>query len=155
MLVTRTFRSAPFRDSAETWNAIVDLLTRVNEVARQELSLTTGIASSCIADQAAKTAPIIVTCDGPRTRVYCIYDEDALDESDANETALGFDPLNGNWSVSLPCRKEDLAWVRSGLKKYSSRISARDLALGIEEEKSSRAPDANRLTLNIKGFLGQ
>jgi hypothetical protein len=33
-----------------------------------------------------------------------LYDEDAIDGSDAKEDGLGFDPLKGEWAVSLPCR---------------------------------------------------
>ena len=87
--------------------------------------------------------------------MYCLYDNDALDQSDFNESVLGFDPLKGDWTVSLPCQKDDLLWVQSSLKKHSSRISARDLDLGIAEEQQSSAWDANELTLNLKGFLGQ
>jgi len=155
MIASRKFRSTPFRDSSETWAAIVQLLTHANEEAKRELELVAGTASSCIADQAVKTAPIIVTCDGSRTRIYCLYDDDALDQSDFNEAVLGFDPLKGNWSISLPCTKDDLTWVQSSLTKHSTRITARDLNLGISDEEKNSASNAGGLALNLKGFLGQ
>ncbi|MBN9395385.1 MAG: hypothetical protein J0H83_09080 [Candidatus Melainabacteria bacterium] len=155
MIASRKFRSTPFRDSSETWAAIVQLLTHTNQEAKRELELVAGTASSCIADQATKTAPIIITCEGPRTRIYCLYDDDALDQSDFNETVLGFDPLKGEWSVSLPCTKEDLTWVQASLLKHSSRVTARDLSLGISDEEQTTASAAGGLTLNAKGFLGQ
>src|SRR6266567_5295284 len=111
-VASRTFRSTPHRDAAQTWSAIVDLLTqgRTGDV-RNELIAVSGIASSVIADQAPKTAAIVVTCDGPRTRIYCVYDDDALDDSEENEDTLGFDALKGDWRISLPCQAEDLSWV--------------------------------------------
>ena len=78
-IARRPFSSTPKRDAAETWSAIVDLLTRGrNGPARNELLAVSGVAASIIADQAPKVAPIVVTCDGPRTRIYCLYDDDGL-----------------------------------------------------------------------------
>ena len=39
---------------------------------------------------------------------------DAIDGSEAKEDPLGFDPLKGDWHVSLPCLLEDLTWVPGG-----------------------------------------
>lgn len=153
-VVSRTFRSTPHRDAHATWQAIVDLLTKGKEsAARTELLSASGIGATVIADQAPRDAAIIVTCDGPRTRVYCTYDDDAIDGSGANEDALGFDPLNGEWAMSLPCQPEDLTWVQDALKKISTRISARDPNASISlKEAQSSAPQA--LVLDPKGFLG-
>lgn len=89
----RTFRSSPHRDALATWAAISDLLSRTNTGAQQELGSVAGIASSIIADKACENSPILVSCEGPQTRIYCLYDDDAIDGSDANEDVLGFDPL--------------------------------------------------------------
>ena len=150
-VVSRTFRSTPHRDATDTWNAIVDLLTQGNDsTARKELRAVAGIAASLITDQAPKTSPIIATCDGPRTRIYCTYDDDALDGSDANEDSLGFEPLKGDWALSLPCQKSDLSWVQTALKKHSTRIKARDLESGISTDES--ITKAQSMTLDIEGF---
>ena len=116
----RTFRSSPHRDALATWAAISDLLTRTNTGAQQELSIVAGIASSIIADKACENSPIIVSCEGPQTRIYCLYDDDAIDGSDANEDVLGFDPLKGDWSISLPCEPDDLGWVKSALHRRAT-----------------------------------
>lgn len=105
----RTFRSTPHRDAHATWTAIADLLTQGRAGVRGELMAVAGVAASVIADQAPREAAIIVTCDGPRTRIYCLYDDDAIDGDDANEDTLGFDPLKGDWRISLPCLADDLA----------------------------------------------
>jgi len=152
-VVRRDFRSVPSRDAHATWVAIVDLLTQRKEgERRKELMSVAGIASSLITDQAPRSSPIVATCDGPRTRIYCQYDDNALDESDANESKLGFDPLKGEWQVSLPCAEEDLAWVRSALSPLTKRVVARDLETGIEAEKSQSSAVAD-VALNLEGFF--
>jgi hypothetical protein len=149
----RTFRSIPQRDAHQTWTTIVGLLTQnKTDGPRNELLAVGGIAASIIAEQAPKDAAIVVTCDGPRTRVYCLYDDDAIDGSDANEDALGFDPLNGDWRVSLPCPADDLDWVQGALKNHSARITARDRDTAVSEIGSTA--EAQSLVLDPKGFLG-
>ena len=151
----RTFRSTPARDALATWSAIVDLLTRgIDGAARSELLAVAGIAASVIADHAPEDAPIVATCDGPRTRIYCLYDDNAIDGSDANEDPLGFDPLKGDWRVSLPAPADDLSWVQAALKEHSDRIIARDPDTPIAKDQSSKASDAQTLVLDPKGFLG-
>ena len=148
----RTIRSSPQRDTLTTWSVIVDLLTTSNTEVRPELESVAGIASSIIAEKACESSPILVSCEGPQTRFYCIYDDDAIDGSDANEDSLGFDPLNGDWSISLPCTKEDLTWVQSALKDKSERITARDMTEKKQTEENSTKSDAG-LELNVEGFL--
>lgn len=150
--VRRTFISCPSRSAHDTWTAIVDLLTKSCSVAiRDELLSVSGEATSIISDQAPASAPIVVTGDGPRTRIYCLYDDDALDGSDANESALGFDPLIGDWGVSLPCQAEDLDWVQAALKRKTSRIVARDMSDGISIAASASSASAD-LVLDPEGF---
>lgn len=150
-VASRTFRSTPFRDAAETWNAVVHLLAHSNTSAADEMRSVVGIAASVIADQGPKRSPIVVTCDGPRTRIYCLYDDDAIDGSDAREDPLGFDPLVGNWTVSLPCNAEDLEWVRKALAKHSTRITARDAATAVIENAAQ--PAAKSLQVDVTEFL--
>ncbi|MDX1016391.1 hypothetical protein GOL25_25950 [Sinorhizobium medicae] len=149
----RSFRSTPHRDALDTWKAIVDLLTQGRTGAdRNELLAVAGTAASLIADQATKHAAIVVTCDGPRTRIYCLYDDDAIDGSDSKEDTLGYDPLKGDWKISLPCLADDLDWVGTSLKKHSTRITARDSA---ETTGSKTAKtDAQAFVIDPKGFLG-
>jgi len=154
-VVRRTFRCSPHRDADDTWRLIVDLLTRGRDsAARVELLAVAGTAASVVADQAPRDAAIVITCDGPRTRIYCLYDDDAIDGSDANEDTLGYDPLAGDWRVSLPCLVEDLDWVSAALKKHSARITARDSAEPITTGDSGAAPPSGALVLDPKGFLG-
>lgn len=152
-VASRTLRSSPHRDASTTWELIVELLTQGKSgEARSELRAVTGIVSSLISDRAPKDAPIVVTCNGPRTRIYCIYDDSAIDGSDANEDVLGFDPLKDDWAVSLPCPKDELDWVAPALKKHSDRITARDLSAGINTESTNKSA-AQSMTLDLAGFL--
>jgi hypothetical protein len=152
-VVKRTFRSSPYRNAVKTWEEIVDLLTRGQSGdKKRELLAISGVAASLIADQCPNDAAIVVTCDGPRTRIYTTYNEDAMDGTGENEDPLGFDPLVGDWAISLPCEAEDLHWVSNALKKHSSRITARDR--GDNKVEVDRSANSQPLTLDPKGFLG-
>ena len=148
----RTVLSSPHRDALATWAVISDLLTRTNTGAQQELGGVAGIASSIIADKACENSPIIVSCDGPQTRIYCLYDDDAVDGSDANEDVLGFDPLKGDWSISLPCEPDDLDWVQSALKQKGERITARDKAETTKQDTANSSQGA-ALEIDLEGLL--
>lgn len=153
-VVSRTFASSPQRDAADTWRVIVDLLCTASEAdVKDELLLVQGIVASIISDQAPKDSAIVVNCDGPRTRIYCTYDEDAIDGTDLNESPLSFDPLKGDWAISLPCDAVDLTWVSKALKAKSKRITARDKTT--TPASLEKAGNMSKLTLTIdpKGFL--
>ncbi len=155
-IASRTFRSIPHRDASQTWFAIVELLTQNKDsTARNNLIAVAGVAASIIADQAVKDAPIVITCDGPRTRIYCLYDDNAIEDSDTNEGILGFDPLQGDWHVSLPCTQDDLTWVQASLSKHSSRITARDFTVDTLGSTNTNTTKTNTsLAINTEGFLG-
>jgi hypothetical protein len=154
-ITRRTFRSSPHRAAADTWKAIIELLTQGRSGnARSELVAVAGIATSIIADRVTEEAAIVATCDGPRTRIYCLYDDNAIDGADADEGALGFDPLKGDWRLSLPCHADDLAWVQAALQKHSVRITARDAAATIAIDKSDTNSAPQTLTLDPKRFFG-
>lgn len=154
-VVSRTFRSIPHRNADKTWIAIVDLLTQgKNNNARNELLSVSGIAATIIADHSPKESPIVVICDGPRTRIYCTYDDDAIEDDDGNENPLGFDPLQGDWSLSLPCSGDDLAWVQNALSKLTKRITARELSSSMGDKEEAKSNGGDSLIIDQKGFLG-
>src|SRR3546814_14742180 len=78
----------------------------------------------------------------------------SLDGADANEDLLGFDPLKGDWRLSLPCLSEDLAWVQGALKRHSSRVTARDLATAASSDDSAGKAKEQSLVFDPKGFPG-
>lgn len=150
----RTFRSSPHRNTHDTWCAIVDLLTRGRDNSdRAELLSASGIAASIIADRAPQNAAIIVACDGPLTRIYCLYDDESIDGGGANESSMGFNPLNGDWRVSLPCLTDDLDWVQAELKTHSERITVRDSSETVAVEKGNSETKPATLVIDPKGFL--
>ena len=156
----RTVASVPARGADETWQVIVGLLAGTcSSGARDELLSVTGIAASVIADMAPSDAAIVATCDGPRTRIYCVYDEDALDPDNADESSLPHDAMNGDWRVSLPCLAEDLAWVSAALAGKSRRITARDAAEKAPGEASDTAATASNaaapgsMAIDLKGLF--
>lgn len=150
----RTFRSSPHRNAHDTWCAIVDLLTRGQDNSdRMELLSVAGIAASVIADQVTRSAAIITTCDGPRTRIYCLYDDEAIDGADASENPMGFNPLNGDWHVSLPCFTDNLNWMQTALKTHSKRITVRDSTRTITNEDDNFRNETTVLVNDPKRFL--
>ena len=152
-VVRRRFVSSPQRDTHQTWCAITELLTRSNHAGvRAEFDAVSGVAASIIAERTPADVPIVVTCDGPRTLIYCLYDNDAIDGSEANENALAFDPLSGDWQVSLPCSTDDLDWVQAELKKCSDRIAARGPDESVTKE-SNEHTTPTALTLIPEKFL--
>ncbi|MBU2122931.1 MAG: hypothetical protein KJ999_21140 [Gammaproteobacteria bacterium] len=153
--VRRDFRSVPSRDAAATWSAIVGLITASSPTAaaRKELLSVAGIVASVITDQVPQSSPIVVTCDGPRTRIYCLYDDDALDDSASNEAKLGFDATKGDWQVSVAVAAEDLTWVQAALKEQTNRVVAREAADGFEVDADKKSAGASAVTLDLQGFL--
>jgi hypothetical protein len=149
-VASRTFRSTPYREALETWREIVDLLTVERSDARDELLSIKGIAASVIADKGPEELAIVVTCDGPRTRIYCTYDDGALDGS-SNESTLGFNPLKGDWHLSLPCAKDDVSWISGALKEKTSRITARDH--DSDEVDSSKSNSSQTFVVDAEEFL--
>jgi hypothetical protein len=153
-VVKRAIASVPGRSADETWRVIVDLLAPKGP-AREELLSVAGVATSIIANMAPKDSAIVATCEGPRTRIYCIYDDDAFDADNVNETKLPHDALSGDWAVSLPCQAEDLAWVQAALKRSSTRLTARDASQKLSEDDSTgKASASTDFVVDLQGVFG-
>jgi hypothetical protein len=142
--LARRIIATPARPTPEAWQVIVTLLAPQSDSSpRKELLGIAGIACSLIVDEAMKAAPIVVSGSGPRVRIYCLYDEDAISAENANEDALPFNATEGDWHMSLPCPADDLTWVQGALRKLSSRVTARDMATAQPDEAESRASTKN------------
>ncbi len=154
-VVARRIIATPARSAIKTWQVILDLLTPdSNSLVREELLAISGIACSLIADEAMKGSPIVVYGSGPRVRVYCLYDEDAITGDNAKEDALLFNATDGDWHMSLPCQAADLTWVQAALKKISSRVTARDLATDdVDTEKVEDSTTAKAAEVDKEVFL--
>lgn len=154
MTVTaRRIIAEPVRSASDTWKVIVDLLApEADNPGRRELVAVLGIASSLIASEAVKDAPIVVFGSGPRIRVYCLYGEDAIVGEDASESPLPTTPINGDWNISLPCPEDELEWVKTALKKHSSRITARELNSPVEDDEG-KSTNSKGSSVNLEAFL--
>jgi hypothetical protein len=154
-VVARRIVATPARSASEAWAIMVNLLAAdKNSDARKELESVSGLASNLIADEAFKSAAGIVYGSGPRVRLYCLYDDAAITGDNASESALAFNPTEGDWRMSLPCPADDLNWVRDDLKKKSSRITARDMDEGVEEDGDSDVRSASsNFEIDRKAFF--
>jgi hypothetical protein len=143
-VVARRIVATPARPASDAWALMVDLLaTDKNSDARKELESVSGIASNLIADEAFEHAAGVVYGSGPRVRLYCLYGDKAISGDGASESALAFNPTEGDWRISLPCPADDLDWVRDALKKKSSRITARDVDEDVEDDGDSEERKAS------------
>lgn len=154
-VVARRIVATPARPASDAWAVIVDLLAPDKQSdARRELESVAGIASNLIADEAFEGAAGVVYGSGPRVRLYCLYGDKAISGDKASESALAFNPTEGDWRMSLPCPAEDLAWVRGTLKERSSRITARDKDEDVEEEGDSEGREASAgFEINTEAFF--
>lgn len=138
-VVSRRVVSTPARSASASWDVIVKLITTPGSLARQELQGIEGVASCIIAEESLKTDPCVVFGSGPRLRVYCLYNEDAIAGEDANEAALTFTPTEGDWRMSLPCAADDLEWVKKALGERSTHVTAREAGTAVDDPQPSNA----------------
>ena len=152
--VERRIRATPERGASDAWQVIVDLIAPDEGEARRELLGIEGIASSIISTESPKDAPMIVRGKGPRVRIYCLYDEEAISGDDANEAALAESPTVGEWSMSLPADADDVSWVRDALAKKSKRITVRDKSEAVDDgDKQLKQGGKTEAAINMEAFL--
>ncbi|MBM7842176.1 hypothetical protein [Herpetosiphon giganteus] len=154
-VMMRRIIATPARSASDAWGIVIELLAAENSnPARKELAAVANIASLIIADEATKSSPIIVYGSGPRIRIYCLYDDDAIEGDQAKESPFAFNPTEGNWQLSLPCQTDDLEWVHAALKKHSTRITARDmLSPLVEEDTTSSSKSQSTGDINMEAFF--
>lgn len=135
-VMARRIVSTPVRTAVDTWAKIVEILAPDPESpARKELAKVAGAACVSIASEAPKDAPIVIWGGGPRVRVYCVFDEDAITKDGVNEDALPSPPTEGDWRMSIPFLADDVAWSSNSLASVSSRVSARSLDDEVADEE--------------------
>jgi len=125
-VVVRRVAATPARSAAEAWGVIADLVAPQGKAARQELERVAGIVISLVAAEAMRDSPVVVRGVGPRLRVYCLYDDEAILGEATSEDVLSWCPTDGDWAMSVPCPPDDLSWVQAALARVSARITARD-----------------------------
>ncbi len=151
-VLARVVRATPHRSAGEAWDVIVGLLAPNGGAARDELMKVAGVATSLIAAEAPKVDKMVVWGGGPRVRISCVYDEDAITGDNASETKLARSPTDGDWSMSLPCPEDDLTWVQAALAKKSTRITARKLGEKLDTD-ADEGSSATATTPDEEAFL--
>jgi hypothetical protein len=152
--VARRIRATPERGASDAWQVIVDLVAPKDGTARQELLSIEGIASSIISTESPKDAAMVVRGKGPRVRMYCLYDDEAISGDDANEAALAECPTDGDWLMSLPADADDVAWVKDALAKKSTRVTVRDKSEAVDDgDEQSKQAGTTEAAINMEAFL--
>ena len=158
-LVARILISVPERSATETWNRVVEIIAPdEGSPSRRELAAVSGVACSCISDEALADDPLVVYGAGPRLHLYALHGDDAVEGERANESALSWVPTDGDWHMSIPCRADDLAWVRSKLASASTRVTAREVGTSVEgDERDTRRaaaePARTPQSVNLNAFF--
>jgi hypothetical protein len=153
-VVARRIRATPERGAADAWQVIVDLIAPKDGPARRELLGVEGIASSLISTESPKEAAMVIVGTGPRVRIYCLYDDEALSGDDANEAPLAQCPTDGDWVMSLPADADDVAWVKDALAKKSTRVTVRDKSESFDGgEEQTKQADTTEAAINTEAFL--
>jgi len=152
--VARRIRATPERGASDAWQVIVDLIAPKDGTARRELLGIEGIASSIISTESPKDAAMVVRGKGPRVRMYCLYDDEAISGDDANEAALADCPTDGDWVMSLPADADDVAWVKDALAKKSTRVKVREKSEAFDDgEEQSKQAAPSEAAINMEAFL--
>jgi hypothetical protein len=152
-VVSRRIVSTPARSASASWDVIVKLVTAPGSQAREELQRIEGVASCIIAEESLKSDPCVVFGSGPRVRVYCLYNEDAIAGEDANEAALMFAPTEGDWRMSLPCAADDLEWVKKALSERSTHVTAREAGTAVDQEPPNASTSSAAAVIDREAFL--
>jgi hypothetical protein len=153
-VLARRVASTPLRTASQTWAKITEILAPdPASSARAELLKAAGVACSSISSEATRDAAIVVRGAGPRVRIYCVFDNDAITGDDVTEDALPRSPMDGDWRMSIPCLPEDVAWSSKQLASMSPRISARAMDEDVEEEDAGSNTATPALTINAAEFL--
>lgn len=138
MKIRRDIASIPVRTAAQTWQAIIDLITGDGTVDRHQLDAASSVMQSLIADEHPATVPVVVKGAGPRVVIYLLYNEDAM-EAGADVDRLGSNPTAGDWRLTAPCEEDDTAWMNKTLAARAPRISvhAADQAPAEDDDRES------------------
>lgn len=151
-VVKRTIRATPHRTASAAWRLITELLAPdASSAARGELNKASGVLGQLICSESFTEEPIVIHGGGPRVRLYCIYNDAAVEGDDADERALTTTPTEGDWAMSVPCSDDDFDWVTKELGKHGKRFSARRLGEEVADERDQAATQS--ASINVEAFL--
>jgi hypothetical protein len=151
-VLARRVASTPVRTAKQTWDRIVELLAPdPASPARKDLALAAGVACASIASEATREDAIIVWGTGPRVRIYCVFDDDAITGDSVNEDPLPTTPAEGDWRMSIPCPPEDLTWSADALA-VAGRFAVRATGQDVDTGETSAAA-AQPVGINLTEFF--
>ena len=109
---------------------------------------------SAIASEVLKDDAFVLYATGPRIRVYCLYDDDAISGEDASEGELSETPTDGDWRLSIPVLEEDFEWSMRTLKACAPHISVRKAGEEVREDSDAQQTESRAaVRINIDRFL--
>jgi hypothetical protein len=155
MRVRRDISSIPLRSAGETWQRITELVTGTGSKDIQQLRDAAGVMGSIITDEHPAARAIILEGVGAQLKIYCLYGMKALEEG-GKVDALTWNPTAGDWTMHVPCDKENIGWVRESLAETSPRIKVFNVEeANRAEEEETRAASGSVVVVdwNIKGVL--
>jgi hypothetical protein len=153
-VIARRVASTPLRTASQTWTKIIEILAPdPASTARAELRSAAGVACASISSEATRDAAIVVWGAGPRVRIYCVFDDDAITGDDVNEDVLTRSATDGDWKMSIPCQPEDVSWSSNKLATVSDRISARAPDEDVEDDDTDSTASTPALTINLGEFF--
>jgi len=147
MKIRRDIASIPKRSAKDTWDTIVDLITRPDSVDAASLREAASIMQSLIADEHAANVPIVVKGSGCRLVIYLLFGEDAMD-ADLAVDALSWNPTAGNWSMTAPAEASDVDWMNKTLKARAPRVSVHDVSTAPSDQDTESTASATELAIN-------
>lgn len=142
-VIVRRVAASPARTGSQAWDVIRGLLFW-GWKKPPSLAELAGPAASSIAEGVPEAAPFVLVGAGLRVRVYCLYDEAAIEGDDANEAPVELEGNRADWTLWLPCHADDLEWVEDVLATHP-RVTAYDAALGLPKE-ASEARETSRVS---------
>ena len=157
MRVRRDISSIPFRSAGDTWQSIIDLVTGTGSKDVQQLKNAAGVMGSIITDQHPAARAIMLEGVGAQLRIYCRYGMKAVEEG-GKVDSLTWNPTAGDWTMHVPCDRENLDWVKESFSATSPRIRVFDVEeTDRAEEEETRAATKSGAGVvvdwNIKGAL--
>lgn len=142
-VIARRVASTPVRTASATWAQISAMLAPdASSDARAELDKVKGVAACSISSEVTANDAIVTYDGGPRVRVYCAFNDDAITGDGVNEDPLPRSPTGDGWRMSIPFPKEDVGWAAKELARLSSRITARAPGEEVAEDSSSQRAQA-------------
>lgn len=153
-VIARRVTATPIRTSSEAWAVIVKLLAPdADSPARVVLDRASGVACSSIASEVPKADALVMYGSGPRLRVYCLYDDDAMSGEEASEGELPETPAEGDWRLSIPVLEEDFDWSARAIKVCAPHISVRKAGEDLPEDSDRQTENRAVVRINLDRFL--